>query len=69
VSEIINQLRFLIVLIGAGGFDVIVPHGAAGGNAVGAGCGEAVFSGLSDSFAAAVVFVGGGDVADSLRGV
>jgi hypothetical protein len=58
----------------AGGFDVIVSYGAAGGNAaggnaaggnaVGAGRGEAVCSGLSGSFAAAVVFVGGGDVAD-----
>ena len=37
VSEIINQLVVLIVLIGAGGFGLIVPHGAAGGNAGAAG--------------------------------
>ena len=66
VSEKINQFRFLIVLIGAGGFGLIVSHGAAGGNAVGAGGREAVVSGLADGFASTVVLVGGGDVADAL---
>ena len=55
----------LIVLIGTGVVGLILPVVASGGNTVAAGLFEAVLACLADGWAAAVVLVVGGDVADA----
>ncbi len=66
VSEIIHQFAVLNVLVLCGVLVVSLPYLAAGRTPVLAGLFSSACAGVADGLAAAVVFIVGGDVADTL---